>query len=124
MFPRDFSIGEGETAFVNVEYLPSEVGLREARFVMVQVRQGLDCGRSPRIAAQRPFPSTRPNMHKHPREKACCKPHGRASTFRVKNGPRNPIAFETCVAEGWMPPWRGKRSKANENLWHLADTLV
>lgn len=39
MFPTDFSIGEGETAFVNVEYLPSEVGPHEARFVMVQVRR-------------------------------------------------------------------------------------
>ena len=38
VFPTDFSIGEGETAFVNVEYLPSEVGHHQARFVMVQVR--------------------------------------------------------------------------------------
>eukprot|EP00903_Cladosiphon_okamuranus_P011029 g10416.t1 len=36
VFPTDFSIGEGETAFVNVEYLPSKVGLHEARFAMVQ----------------------------------------------------------------------------------------
>lgn len=42
MFPTDFSIGKGETAFVNVEYLPSEVGLHEARFAMVQVRRGLN----------------------------------------------------------------------------------
>lgn len=42
VFPTDFSIGEGETAFVNVEYLPSEVGLHEARFVMLQVRHKLN----------------------------------------------------------------------------------
>eukprot|EP00752_Nemacystus_decipiens_P011479 g10191.t1 len=36
VFPTDFSIGEGETVFVNVEYLPSKVGPHEARFVMVQ----------------------------------------------------------------------------------------
>ncbi len=42
VFPTDFSIGEGETAFLNVEYLPSRVGESEARFVMVQV--GGDAG--------------------------------------------------------------------------------
>lgn len=42
VFPTDFSIGDGETAFINVEYLPSAVGPHEARFVMVQVRPKLN----------------------------------------------------------------------------------
>lgn len=37
MFPTDYCVGDGETVFINVEYLPSEVGVHEACFIMVQV---------------------------------------------------------------------------------------
>ncbi|CAN0093832.1 unnamed protein product, partial [Ectocarpus sp. 12 AP-2014] len=36
VFPTDYCIGEGEIVFINVEYLPSEVGVHEACFIMVQ----------------------------------------------------------------------------------------
>ncbi|CBJ28265.1 conserved unknown protein [Ectocarpus siliculosus] len=36
VFPTDYCVGEGETVFINVEYLPSEVGVHEACFIMVQ----------------------------------------------------------------------------------------
>lgn len=37
VFPTDYCVGEGETVFISVEYLPSEVGVHEACFIMVQV---------------------------------------------------------------------------------------
>lgn len=37
VFPTDYSVGGGETVFINVEYLPAEVGVHEACFIMVQV---------------------------------------------------------------------------------------
>lgn len=36
VFPRDYCVDEGENVVINVEYLPSEIGLHEARFIMVQ----------------------------------------------------------------------------------------
>lgn len=42
VFPTDYFVGEGETVFINVEYLPSAVGVHEARFVMVQVKTATD----------------------------------------------------------------------------------
>lgn len=38
VFPRDYSVGEGETVVMSVEYLPSEVGVHKARFTILQAR--------------------------------------------------------------------------------------
>lgn len=38
VFPRDYSLGQGETVVVTVEYLPSQIGTHEARFIMLQVK--------------------------------------------------------------------------------------
>lgn len=38
VFPRDYDLPNGGSVIVNVEYLPSEIGLHEARFRMLQAR--------------------------------------------------------------------------------------
>lgn len=36
IFPTDLYVGDGGAAVITVEYLPSEIGLHEARVVMLQ----------------------------------------------------------------------------------------